>query len=78
MPHISVKMLKGRTEEQKDKIAKTLTNALMDALSIPNKYISLTIEDYTKEEWQEVFKEEVTAKSDNLFIAPDYKPEDLL
>ena len=32
MPHISIKMLKGRTEEQKVKAAEAVTKALAEAL----------------------------------------------
>lgn len=34
MPHISIKMLKGRTEEQKVKAAEAVTKALAEALGI--------------------------------------------
>ncbi len=78
MPHISVKMLKGRTTEQKQIIAKALSNALVDALNVDAKYISLTIEDYTAKEWQDVYKQEIDNKADSLYVAPCYKPEDLL
>lgn len=78
MPHISVKMLKGRTDEQKKKLALALSQALQDTLHASSAHISLTIEDYTAEEWQTVFAKEITAKREALYIQPDYKPEDLL
>ncbi|NCA67236.1 MAG: 4-oxalocrotonate tautomerase [Clostridia bacterium] len=78
MPHIAVKMLKGRTEEQKKKIAVALTNALIESLSVPRAYISLSIEDYTAEEWQDVFAQEVDNKGASIYVEPDYDPKDLL
>lgn len=78
MPHISVKMIKGRTDEQKKRLSKALTAALQEALSVSDEYISLTIEDYTATEWQEIYANEITAKEDVLFKKPAYKPESLL
>ncbi len=78
MPHISVKMLAGRTEEQKQKAVKALCEALEKTLGVPSKYISVTVEDYTAQEWQKVFKQEITDKKDKVYQKPQYKPEDLL
>lgn len=78
MPHISVKILKGRTEAQKQKLAAALTQALQDSLNASREHISLTIEDYTAEEWQGIFAEEITSKKNCLYVEPNYNPEDLL
>lgn len=78
MPHISVKMLKGRTEEQKKLAAMKLTEALKEALGCGDSHVSVTIEDFTAEEWQDVFASDVTSKSDKLYKKPDYDPKDLL
>lgn len=78
MPHISIKMLKGRTEEQKKGLTKALCEAMEKELNVPQAYISVTVEDYSAMQWQEVFKQEITDKKDNLFKSPDYKPESLL
>ena len=78
MPHISIKMLKGRTEEQKVKAAEAVTKALAESLGIGDFYITATIEDFTAEEWQEVFKEEITDKPDKVYKKPNYDPKSLL
>ena len=78
MPHISIKMLKGRTEEQKVKAAEAVTKALAEALGIGDFYITATIEDFTAEEWQEGFKEEITDKPDKVYKKPNYDPKSLL
>ncbi|MBQ8786667.1 MAG: tautomerase family protein [Oscillospiraceae bacterium] len=51
MPHISVKMLKGRTEEQKKAAAEKLTAALCEALGCGDSHVTVTVEDFTAEEW---------------------------
>ena len=78
MPHISVKMLKGRTEEQKKNLADALSKALHDTIGAGDSHISVTIEDFTPVEWQDEFKKEITDKQDFLYKAPGYDPKDLL
>ena len=78
MPHISVKMLKGRTEEQKQAAAKKLTEALCEALGCRDAHITVGIEDFTVEEWQDVFAEDIEGKADTLYKKPSYDPKSLL
>lgn len=78
MPHISVKMLKGRTPEQKEKAAKALADTLCEVIGCSKSHLSVTVEDFTAEEWQDVFRSDVTEKSDSLYITPQYDPKDLL
>jgi 4-oxalocrotonate tautomerase len=78
MPHISVKMLQGRTEQQKQALAAALKETLKKTIGAPEKYISVTIEDYTAEDWVDVFQEEVTDKPDAVYVKPSYDPKDLL
>ena len=78
MPHIGIKMLAGRSEEQKKKAAEAVTKALAESLGMSDHYITLTIEDYSPEEWQTVFKEEVTDKPDKVYVTPKYDPKSLL
>ena len=78
MPHIGIKMLKGRTEEQKQKAAEAVKNALADALGIGDSHIPVTVEDYTAEEWQNVFKTEITDKPEKVYVKPKDDPKSLL
>ena len=78
MPHISVKMLKGRTEEQKKVAAEKLTAALCEALGCGDSHVTVTVEDFTAEEWQDVFASDISGKSDKLYKKPNYDPKDLL
>ncbi|MDE5753161.1 MAG: tautomerase family protein [Oscillospiraceae bacterium] len=78
MPHISIKMLKGRTEEQKQLAAETLAAALVETIGCSPSHVSVSVEDFTPEEWQEQYKIEITENQQNLVIQPDYQPEDVL
>jgi len=78
MPHISVKMLKGRTAAQKEKVAEACKKAAMDALGIGETYVTVSVEDFTAREWQDVFKEEIEEKGENVLVKPKYDPKSLL
>jgi len=77
MPHISIKMLKGRTDEQKNLAVKKVSEALCEALGCADKHVSVSIEDFTAQEWQGVFAEEI-ADNSHVLKKPEYDPKDLL
>lgn len=51
MPFVSVKMYKGRTKEQKDKLVKEMTKDMVEILKIPKEAITIVYEEYDKENW---------------------------
>jgi 4-oxalocrotonate tautomerase len=71
-------MLNGRTEEQKKKLSEALSQAVQNVLNIVDMHVSVTIEDYSAKEWQEVFKEEITNKEKFLYKKPEYDPKSLM
>lgn len=77
MPHITIKMLKGRTQEQKKIAAEKLTQALVEAIGCTESHVSVSVEDFTAEQWQEQYRIEV-AENPALIKKPAYNPEDLL
>lgn len=77
MPHISIKMLKGRTDEQKKLAADKVKSALCEAIGCSENHVSVSVSDFTPQEWQEQFRIEI-AENPDIVITPDYKPEDLL
>lgn len=77
MPHITLKMLKGRTEAQKLSAAEKLSAALVEAIGCTPSHISVSVEDFTPEEWQEQFRIEVT-ENPHLVQKPQYDPKELL
>lgn len=76
MPHIIVKMYKGRTQEQKKAMTDAISDALINTISCSEDHISVAIEEYDKEKWgEEVFYPEIMPNVDNLYKKPNYKPE---
>lgn len=78
MPHISVKMMKGRTEEQKKALALALEKTLSETLGCSTTWVTVSIEDYNGEQWQEVFKKEVTENKEHIYKDAQYDPKTLL
>lgn len=78
MPHISVKMIEGRSDEQKKALAKALEKALTETLGCASTWVTVSIEDYNGKQWQDVFKKEVTENEKNLFKKAEYDPKILL
>ena len=76
MPHISVKMIEGRSEEQKKQLAAALEEALTKTLGCGSHWVSISIEDYNGKEWQDVFKNDIEGSP--LYKKPEYDPKILL
>lgn len=77
MPHISVKMIEGRSEEQKQALAKALEKALVDTLGCGSQWVTVSIEDFNGKEWQDVFKHDI-AENEHIYKKPMYDPKILL
>ncbi len=76
MPHVIVKMYKGRTLEQKQAMTDAVSKALIETIGCTDDHISVAVEEYDKEKWgEEVFYKEITPNLDNLYKKPNYKPE---
>ncbi len=74
MPHVIVKTLTGKTEEQKVRLAEAIANDLRAIFASPEGSISVAIEDVPKPEWDEkVYKPEILAVWDKLYQKPHKK-----
>ena len=75
MPHVIVKLLSGRTEQQKAKIAAEVTKAVMASTGNGEDAVSVAIEDVGRGEWTEkVYKPDILGNWDKLFEKPGYDP----
>ena len=68
MPHIAVKMYKGRTDEQKKNLSKKILDSVMEAINIGPDHISISIEDYDPADWGGVVETEIGGRPDILYI----------
>lgn len=77
MPHVIAKFYPGRTENQKKELANRIKNDIMDILKVPEKSISVSLEEIPKENWKtEVWDKDIEAKKQDLYIKPGYNVDE--
>jgi 4-oxalocrotonate tautomerase len=75
MPHVIVKLLRGRTEEQKSKLAEGVTQAVMATAGCPERAVSVTIEDVEADRWtSDVYTPDILGHWQKLYKKPGYDP----
>jgi 4-oxalocrotonate tautomerase len=75
MPHVIIKMYAGRTEEQKKKLVKTITDSIVKIVDADEKYVSIAVEDVSPEDWAEkVYRPDILEKQNTLYKKPGYNP----
>ncbi|WP_025372760.1 tautomerase family protein [Advenella mimigardefordensis] len=75
MPHINIKLLAGRSEQQKQELADSISEALASTLGADDSSISVAIEDVPSGDWTEkVYKPEILGKLTSIYKRPGYKP----
>ena len=51
MPFVSIRLIEGRSQEQKDEIARRVNDALSEVLELPKDDIWVVFEDVTAKDW---------------------------
>ncbi len=75
MPHIVVKVVPGKSEEQKKHLAESITNDVIAAFGSNEQAVSVAIEEVKPEDWTEqVYKPDIHAKWDTVYKKPGYNP----
>ena len=72
MPHISLKMYKGRNKEEKIKIANELLKVLENN-GIKASSVSVGVSDIEPEKWKEEVYDREIRENDDLIIKPGYE-----
>jgi len=76
MPHVIVKMFKGRTEEMKQNMAEEITKAIVKSLNVNESSVSVAVEEFDPDEWNEaVYNPDIIDKEHTLYRKPGYKPQ---
>jgi 4-oxalocrotonate tautomerase len=75
MPHVIVKLLSGRSEQQKARIADEITKAVMATANCADAAVSVCIEDVAASDWTEkVYKPDIIGNPARLYKKPGYGP----
>ena len=71
MPHIVIKTISGPSKQQLQEAAEQISNIINKTTGKPKKYISVSVEEYSFDEWESVYNEYVKGK-DNVLVKPGY------
>ena len=75
MPHVIVKLLSGRTDEQKQRLADEITKAVITALHSDESAISVAVEDIARKDWTEkVYNPDILGNMESIYKRPGYMP----
>jgi 4-oxalocrotonate tautomerase len=75
MPHVSIKMYPGRSEDVKQQLTDTIVRDVLSVVQCDEKWISVVVEEIDAAEWPEkVYKPEILDKQDSLYKKPGYNP----
>ena len=71
MPHIVIKTLSGKPQEQLQEAAEQAVAAVSKSLGKAEKYFSASVEEYSFDEWESVYNEVIKDK-ENVLVKPGY------
>ena len=71
MPHIVIKTISGPSQKQLQEAAEQISAIVNKTMGKPEKYISVSVEEYGFDEWEGVYDEFIKDK-DNVLVKPGY------
>ena len=71
MPHVVIKTISGPSQKQLQEAAEQIAGIVNKTMGKPEKYISVSVEEYSFDEWPGVYDEFVKDK-DNVLVKPGY------
>jgi len=67
MPHALIKMYRGRTTEQKQRLAAAITGCVASIAKCEEKFMSVAVEEIAPEAWAgEVYRPDILEKEETL------------
>jgi 4-oxalocrotonate tautomerase len=75
MPHVIVKLLPGRSEQQKARLADEIVRDVVAIAKCEEKSVSVAFEEIMPEDWAEkVYKPDILDSPEKLYKKPGYNP----
>ena len=75
MPHVIVKLLPGRSEQQKAHLVQQIVKDVVKIADTDEESVSVAIEEVSAEDWaQKVYKPDIAHHWDKLYKKPGYNP----
>lgn len=73
MPHVSVKLWPGRSEQTKQRLADAIVEDVVNIVGCDEKSVSVSIEEIDPKDWKEkVYDPLIERKMDTLYKKPGY------
>jgi 4-oxalocrotonate tautomerase len=73
MPHVVVKLLPGKSEAQKTRLAEKIARDVMDVLDYGEESVSVAFEEVNSSDWaRDVYHRDIKAKWGTLYKKPGY------
>lgn len=74
MPHVIVKALQGKSEDQKARLAKAITRNVMEIFGNDESAVSVSIEEVAPDRWKkDVYLPDIEGGSGTLYKKPGYQ-----
>lgn len=74
MPHVTIYMYPGHTEQDKKQVCSRMKEVLMEELHVKEGAVSVGIREIEEREWkQKVYDEQIYAKETKLYLEPGYQ-----
>lgn len=71
MPHVIVKLLPGRSEQQKSRLAEAITKDVMSITKCEEESVSVAIEEIESKDWMEkVYQPDILGKPETIYKKP--------
>lgn len=75
MPHIIVKLHKGRDAKVKQDLSDEIVKKVLEVIQCPESAISVAFDEFDPENWaEEVYKPDILGKQELLTQKPGYNP----
>jgi len=71
MPHVVIKAIKGASPQQLQEAAEQISVVVNKTLGKPEKYISVSVEEYSFDNWESVYNECIR-DNENVLVKPGY------
>ncbi len=73
MPHVIVKLITGKSEEQKVRLAEEIVKDVVTVLNLPEESVSVSFEEVKREDWAEkVYRPDIVNSAEKLYKKPGY------
>ncbi len=75
MPHVNGKLVRGKSEYQKTRLAEQITRDVVNILNYGEEAVSVAFEEVEPQDWAEkVYKPDIQGKWDQVYKKPGYNP----